>query len=174
MTDEYVYKIWSRYLQKILKVPTVPSKIAEVWHKTCKKQALFGEGFLISGPHRDFPNIIFWPILTLQEVLWGHFSRSLRKFDLKTCIAALNPVFFTFFTWWPGMTLTCMYYGDKAQEMILTDVSDTIHADSLALFALNIDIYSPMTPSPKSRKFLLWPDLWRHQWPPGHFFTLFG
>ena len=29
-----------------------------------------------------------------------------------------------------------LHYGHKAQEMILTDVSDTIHADSLALFAL--------------------------------------
>ena len=34
-----------------------------------------------------------------------------------------------------------LYYGHKAQEMILTDVSDTIHADSLALFALNINIF---------------------------------
>ena len=33
-----------------------------------------------------------------------------------------------------------LYYGHKAQEMILTDVSDTIHADSLALFALKIEI----------------------------------
>ena len=31
-------------------------------------------------------------------------------------------------------------YGHKAQKIILTDVRDTIHADSLALFALNIDI----------------------------------
>ena len=27
-----------------------------------------------------------------------------------------------------------LYYGHKAQEMILADVSDTIHADSLANF----------------------------------------
>ena len=26
----------------------------------------------------------------LQKVFLGHFSRSLRKSDLKTCIAALN------------------------------------------------------------------------------------
>ena len=32
------------------------------------------------------------------------------------------------------------YYGHEAQEIILTYVSDTIHADSLALFALNIEI----------------------------------
>ena len=38
------------------------------------------------------------------------------------------------------MTLTYRYYGHKAQEMILTDVSNTIHADSLALLALNIEI----------------------------------
>ena len=30
--------------------------------------------------------------------------------------------------------------------------------------------YSPMSLSPESRKFLLWPDLWRHQWPPGQIF----
>ena len=34
-----------------------------------------------------------------------------------------------------------LYYGHKAQEMILTDVSDTIHADSLALFALSILLF---------------------------------
>ena len=34
-----------------------------------------------------------------------------------------------------------LYYGHKAQEMILTDVSDTIHADSLTLFALIIYIF---------------------------------
>ena len=33
-----------------------------------------------------------------------------------------------------------LYYGPKAQEMILTNVSDTIHADALDLFALNIEI----------------------------------
>ena len=32
-----------------------------------------------------------------------------------------------------------LYYGHKAQEMLLTNVSDTIHADSLALIALNIE-----------------------------------
>ena len=31
-----------------------------------------------------------------------------------------------------------LYYGHKTQQMVLTEVSDTIHADSLALFALNI------------------------------------
>ena len=48
-----------------------------------------------------------------------------------------------FFVWpfylviWDDIDL---YYGHKAQEMLLTNASDTIHADSLALFALNIEI----------------------------------
>ena len=33
-----------------------------------------------------------------------------------------------------------LYNGHKTQEVMPTDVSDTIHADSLALFALNIEI----------------------------------
>ena len=52
-----------------------------------------------------------------------------------------------------------LYYGHKAQEMILTDVSDTIHADSLALFALNIDILLADVTKPEKSKILTltWP-----------------
>ena len=32
------------------------------------------------------------------------------------------------------------YYDHKAQEMIFKNVSDTINADSLALFELNVEI----------------------------------
>ena len=47
-----------------------------------------------------------------------------------------------------------MYYGHKAQEMILTDVSDTIHADSLTLFALNIEILLADVAKPEKSKIL--------------------
>ena len=47
-----------------------------------------------------------------------------------------------------------LYYGHKAQEMILTDVSDTIHGDSLALFALNIDILLADVTKPEKSKIL--------------------
>ena len=47
-----------------------------------------------------------------------------------------------------------LYHGHKAQEMILTDVSDTIHADSLALFALNIEIILADVTKPKKSKIL--------------------
>ena len=64
------------------------------------------------------------------------------------------------------MTLTCIMVT-KHRKMILTDVSDTIHADSLALFALNIEILLADVTKPQKSKIWLWPDLWRHQWPPG-------
>ena len=52
-----------------------------------------------------------------------------------------------------------LYYGHKAQEMILTDVSDTIHADSLALFAINIEILLADVTKPEKLKILTlaWP-----------------
>ena len=52
-----------------------------------------------------------------------------------------------------------LYYGHKVQEMILTDVNETIHADSFALFALNIEILlAGVTKPEKSKKFTLtWP-----------------
>ena len=56
-----------------------------------------------------------------------------------------------------------LYYDHKAQEMILTDVNDTIHADSLALFVLNIKILLADVTKPEKSKILLWTDLWRHQ-----------
>ena len=61
-----------------------------------------------------------------------------------------------------------LYYGHKAQELILTHISNTTHADSLGLFALNINIVLANVTKPKIRTFWLWPDLWRHQWPLGH------
>ena len=60
-----------------------------------------------------------------------------------------------------------MYYGYKAQEIIRTNVSDTIHADSLALFALNIEILFADVTKPEKSTFWVWPDLWPHQWPLG-------
>ena len=52
-----------------------------------------------------------------------------------------------------------LHYGRKAQEMILTDVSDTIHDDSLALFALNIEILLADVTKPEKSKILTltWP-----------------
>ena len=129
-----------------------------------------GTFHLISGLYRCFMNFIFWPILTLQKVFYGHFSRSLRKCGLKTCITALNHDFFYFFhlVTWDDFDL---YYGHKAQENLQMSVTLSMPIHWVCLL-LTSKFYSPMSPSPKSRKFLLWPDLWRHQWPPGQIFGL--
>ena len=52
-----------------------------------------------------------------------------------------------------------LYYGHKAQELIFTDVSDTIHADSLALLALNIEILLADVTKPEKSTILTltWP-----------------
>ena len=52
-----------------------------------------------------------------------------------------------------------LYYGHKAQEMILTNVKDTIHADSLALFEVNIDILLADVTKPEKSNIstLTWP-----------------
>ena len=92
-----------------------------------------------------------------QKVFYGHFLRSLRKCDIKVWIAALNPEYFglTFFNWWPEMTLTCIMVT-KHRKYYLKNVS--IHTDSLALFALNIEIMLADTKPEKSNILTLtWP-----------------
>ena len=121
------------------------------------------------GLHRDFPHFIFylfWRFKKRLRVIFAFFA----KIWLKNMYHGSKSRFFclTFFTWWPNMTLNYTYYGHKAQEMILENVRDTIHADSLALFELNIEILLADVTKPKSRTFCLWPDLRRHWWPRGH------
>ena len=52
-----------------------------------------------------------------------------------------------------------LYYGHKAQEMLLTNVRGTIHVDSLTLYELNIEILlADVTKSEKSNILTLtWP-----------------
>ena len=116
---------------------SISSKITEIWRKRCQKQALFTS-------FRDLTmifQILFFDRFWRFKKCLGPFSSSLRKPDQKTCIAALNPETFWFdlfyLVTWHDLDLS---YGHKAQEMILTHVSNTTHADSLALFALNIKI----------------------------------
>ena len=101
----------------------------------------------------------------------GHFSRSLGKSDIKSCMTALNPeiFYFTFFNLvtWDDLDI---YYGHRAQEIILTNFSDTIHTDSLPLFELNIEIV--LADVTKPEKSNIWPDLWRHWWLRVHYFFL--
>ena len=148
MSNEYVYKISSRYLQKWLRY-----SIKHV------KNRHFSRHF---GTLPWFSEFLFfdrfWRFKKCFRFIFRVFF--LRKSDLKTCIAALNHDFFLFdlfhlMTWYD----LDLYYGHKAQEMIVTDVSDTIHAGSLALCALNIEILLADVTKPEKSKILTlsWP-----------------
>ena len=52
------------------------------------------------------------------------------------------------------MTLTCIIVTKHRKWCILSDVSDTIHADSLALFALNIEFLLVDVTKPEKSKIL--------------------
>ena len=90
-------------------------------------------------------------------MFYGHFSRSLRKCGLKTCITALNPDFFLLFL--PGDLRWFWPVLSSQSKGKLTDVSGTIHAYSLALFALNIEILLADVTKPEKSKILTltWP-----------------
>ena len=71
---------------------SISSKMAELWHKTCWKQPNLPISAII----------IFWPILICQKVFLGHFSCSLRKVHIKTCIAVpYHDFFFRGLTFFP-------------------------------------------------------------------------
>ena len=136
---------------------SISSKMAEIKHKTCPKQALFTS-------FRDFTVIFriwfFWPILDASKSVLGSFFAFFAKIWPKNMYRSSKSRFFLFdlFTWWPEMTLTCIMVI-KHRKGYLTDVSDTIHADSLALFALNIEILLADVTKPEKSKILTltWP-----------------
>ena len=107
-----------------------------------------------------FSEFYFLTDFDASKVFYGHFSRSLRKSDPKTCIAGLNHDIFLldlfYLMTWDDLDL---YYGHKAQYMILTNVRDTIHSDSLALFELNIAILLAHVTKPEKSNILTltWP-----------------
>ena len=143
---------------------SMSSKMAEIWHKTCQKQALF-TSFVFS-----IQLYFLTDFDASKSVLGSFFSRYLRKSDLKTCIAALNHDFFVwpFFTWWPDMTLTSIMVIKHSKWYL--QMSETLSMPiSWLCLCLTSQFCSPMSPSPKCRTFWLWPDLWRHSWPRGQY-----
>ena len=145
MSHEYVYKISSRYLQKWLR-----------YHIKHVKNRHFSRHF---GTLPWFSWFCFLTDFDASKSFLGLFFAFLRKSDLKNMYRSSKSRFLFYLfhlVTWDDLDL---YYGHKAQEMILTDVSDTIHADSLALFALNIEILLADVTKPEKSKILTltWP-----------------
>ena len=150
MSHEYVYRISSRYLQKWLRY-----NIKHVKNRHFR-----------TLPFRHFatlPWFSYFCFLTdfdASKSVLGSFFAFLVKIWAKNMYRSSKSRFFLFDLFhlmtWDDHDL---YYGHKAQEMILTDVSDTIHADSLALCTLNIEILLADVTKPEQSKImtLTWP-----------------
>ena len=85
---------------------SISSKMAEIWHKTCQKQALFTS-------FRDFTVISEFCFLTdfdaSKSVLgsfFAFFAKIWPKNMYRSSKSRRIKKLLTFFTWWPDMTLT--------------------------------------------------------------------
>ena len=92
-----------------------------------------------------------------KSVLMLFFAFLVEIWSKNTYRSSKSRFFYLFYlVTWDDLDLC---YGHKAQEMLLTNVSDTIHADSLALFALNIEILLAAVTKPEMSNILTltWP-----------------
>ena len=148
MSHEYVYKISSRYFQKWLRYNILVKHV---------KNRHFSRHFAALPWFYEF---CFLTDIGASKSVLGSFFAFFAKIWPKNIYRSSKSHFFLFdlfhLVTWDDLDL---YYGHKAQEMILTDVSDTIHADSLALFALNIEILLADVTKPEKSKILTltWP-----------------
>ena len=154
MADEYVYKISSRYLQKWLRYD-----IKDVQNRH------FFTSF------RDFTVIFlilffdrFWRFKSVLGSFFAFFAKIWPK-NMYRSSKSRN-----FFAWpflpgdlrWPWPVLWSQSTVNDFQ------MSETLSMPIRWLcLSLTSQFCSPMSPSPKSRTFWLWPDLWRHSWPRG-------
>ena len=134
-------KISSRYLK-------------QKWLRYVIKHVKKGTFHVISGLNSDF--LIFFIDFDASKTVLGSFFAFVAKIWPKSMYRSSKSRFFLFdlfyLVTWDDLNL---YYGHKAQEMLLTNVSDTIHADSLALFALNIEILHADVTKPEMSNILI-------------------
>ena len=138
---------------------SISSKITELWHKRGKKQTLFTSFRDLTVIFKcyfltdfDASASVLGPFFELFAKIWPkNMYRSSKSRNLLVWPFSLVA--------WDDLDL---YYGHKAQELIPTHVSNTTHADSLALFALNIKIVlANVTKTEKSNILTLtWPVTW--------------
>ena len=155
-----MYKISSRYLQKWLRY-----NIKHV------KNRHFSRHF---GTLPWFSEFYFLTDFDASKSVLGSFFAFFAKIWPKNMYRSFKSR--NYFVWpfslgdlrWPWPVLWSQKHRKWYLQMSVT-LSMPIHWLCLRLAS---KFYSPMSPSPKSRKFWLWPDLWRHQWPPGQIFDL--
>ena len=115
---------------------------------------------VISGLYRDFPNFVFLTDFDASKnVLRSFFAFFAKIWPINIYRSSKSRFFcLPFFTWWPEMTLTCIMVTKHRKWYLQMSVTLSMPIHWLCL-RLTSKFYSPMWPSPKSRKFWLWPDL---------------
>ena len=160
-----IRKIWdgNGWWISVQTFKSISSKMAEIWHKLCQKQAL-------STSFRDFTaifRILFFDRFWRFKSVLGSYFAFFAKIWPKTCITALSPDFLcsTFCMCLPGdlrwpwhIPIMVIKHRKWCLQMSET-LSMPIRWICLSLTS---KFCSPMSPSPRSRTFWLWPDLWRH------------
>ena len=133
----------------------ISSQMAEIWRKISQKQALFTSFWDFTVIFRILFLNRFW---RFKSVLGPFFTFFAKMWPKNMYHSSKSRFFFTFFTLvtWDDLDL---YYDHKEQEMILTNVRDTIHANSLALFELNVEILLADITKPEKSNILTltWP-----------------
>ena len=117
-----------------------------------------------------FPEFYFLTDFDASKSHLGSFFAFFGKIWPKNIYRSSKSRFFFLFdllTWWPEMTLTCFMVTKHRKWYLQMSVILSMPIHWLCL-RLTSKFCSPMSPSPKCRTFWLWPDLWRHWWPRGH------
>ena len=151
MTDQYLYKISSLCLYKWLRY--------DIKHVKNRNFSRYVGNFRIA----------FFTDFDASKSVLGSFFAFLEKIWPKYMPHSSKSRFFclTFFTWWPKMTLT--YVMVTKHRKWYLQMSETLSMPIRWLcLSLTSKFCLPMSPSPKIRTFWLWPDLWRHWSPWGH------
>ena len=150
-------------------VKSISSKMTEIWHKSCQKQALFTS-------FRDFTVIFrfFWTDFDASKSVLGSFFAFFAKIWPKNMYRSSKSRNFCVWPFspgdlrWPWPVLWSQSTGNDTYRCQWHCPCRSIGF----VCALHRNFTRRCHQARKVEFFLLWPDLWRHQWPLGQIFDL--
>ena len=160
MSHEYVYKISSRYLQK--------------WLRYDIKHVINSHFSRHSGTLPWFSEFCFFTDFDASKSVLGSFFAFFAKIWPKNMYRSSKSRFFLVWPFSPGdlrWPWPVLWSQSTRNDTYRCQWHYPCRFIGFVL-RLTSKFYSPMSPSPKSLKFWLWPDLWRHQWLLGQIFDL--
>ena len=144
---------------------SISSKMAEIWHKTCEKQALSRH----FGTLPRFSEFYFLTDFDASKSVLGSFFAFFAKIWPKNMYHTSKSRNFLFDLFLPGdLRWPWPLLWSQSTVKWYLQMSETLSMPiSWLCLCLTSQFCSPMSPSPKCRTFWLWPDLWRHSRPRG-------